>query len=117
MLRVLVVDDEPRVGRLVASVIEEAGHEVATALNGAEAMSLSATTRFNVVVSDVQMPFMSGIQLARELSGRGDSPRIILMSGNLEVLRRAKNLPCVAGVLEKPMTAGAILHLLKEVVP
>ena len=72
MLDVLVVDDDDIVRASVAGAIANAGHRVAEASDGAEALSLLASRAFDLAVCDVQMPGMDGLALFRRL--RHDSP-------------------------------------------
>lgn len=61
--RVLVVDDDERVTRLLRANLTQAGYQVQTAPNGAEAMRLLLQEPFCLVISDVEMPEMDGLAL------------------------------------------------------
>jgi len=63
--RVLVVDDEPEIADMMRSIIEAAGHDVATAESGLVALELLGTARFDAIVSDLRMPDMDGAALWR----------------------------------------------------
>ena len=65
MARILVVDDEPDIRRVVVIVLERAGHVVVTASDGAEAVDLHEHNEFDLIVSDLIMPVLDGIQLAK----------------------------------------------------
>src|SRR5579859_7650718 len=60
---VLVVDDEPGFARAVARVLSAAGFTVTTVGSGSEAAAAIATSAFEVILSDIQMPEMSGVEL------------------------------------------------------
>ena len=62
-LRVLVVDDDERVTRLLAANLSRAGYQVKTAPNGADAMRLLLQEPFHLVVADVEMPQLDGLEL------------------------------------------------------
>ena len=66
--RVLVVDDEPEVGELVAEILRRDGHQVTVALSGEEALGLVRTRRFSAIVSDLRMPGMDGMDLHARIS-------------------------------------------------
>ena len=65
--RVLVVDDAPDVAEMVGVMMTVAGYDVETALSAAAALELAARARFDVVISDIGMPFMNGYELAERL--------------------------------------------------
>jgi two-component system chemotaxis sensor kinase CheA len=65
--RVLVVDDTQFFRQLIKSQLESAGHEVVVATNGSEAFACLAEASFDLVVSDIEMPVMDGLTLARRI--------------------------------------------------
>jgi putative two-component system response regulator len=69
-MRVLIVDDDPVSIEMIAEDLKEYGYEVTTATNGREAFELIRTGRYRLVVSDWQMPHMSGLELCREIRKR-----------------------------------------------
>jgi CheY-like chemotaxis protein len=78
--RVLVVDDE-RVSRMaLCELLRDEGYEVAAAGDGIEALERIATFHPQVVLSDVKMPRMNGIQLRDALAGQAHAPVVVLMS-------------------------------------
>jgi CheY-like chemotaxis protein len=82
VVRVLVVDDEYLVLLLTASMLEDLGCEVETALNGTEALAkLSSEPRVEVLISDVNMPGMSGYELAERATRIRPGLRVVLLSG------------------------------------
>jgi nitrogen-specific signal transduction histidine kinase len=81
--RILLVEDEASVRDLVSRILAAAGHHVLAAGDGHEALRIAqaADPPIELLVSDVVMPGMSGLQLARELRARVPGIRIVLMSG------------------------------------
>ena len=67
MARILVVDDKPDNQALVSLVLEEQGHEVLTAANGREGLQVAIAELPDVILLDVMMPDMSGIEVCRKL--------------------------------------------------
>ena len=80
MPRVLLVDDNGSVLLTLAIALRRRGHDVTTATNGTQALSQLYNHTFDVVVSDVRMPDMSGVQLANLIRRRKHAPRVILTS-------------------------------------
>jgi DNA-binding NtrC family response regulator len=67
--RVLLVEDEPNMARTLAKILERKGYDVAMAANGQEALTKLGDGTFEVVVTDLNMPVMDGMQLLRRLQG------------------------------------------------
>lgn len=77
MIRVLMVDGEPNIRRLCAEELEEEGYLVRTASTGGEIMQLIATFRPEVVILDVRLPDMSGLEAGRIIKGTNRKTRVI----------------------------------------
>ncbi|MGD9805244.1 MAG: response regulator [Hyphomicrobiaceae bacterium] len=109
MARILLADDDKGALDLVRRALELDGHKVVTAEDGSEAQSLMQSGRFDLLVTDVQMPGLDGIALAKDAVARHAGIRIVLMSAYAEGLDRAA--PLVAGgarVLVKPFAIDRI---------
>jgi DNA-binding NtrC family response regulator len=83
--RVLLVDDERTLRRVLARSLTRVGFEVVEVDNGLVALELLSRERFDLVVSDVQMPGMDGIALLEALSTAESAVPVVLISGSLEV--------------------------------
>lgn len=79
MATVLVVDDEEPILSIVAEVVEEMGHRVLRAVNGRDAMALIASTPPDLVVSDVVMPFVDGVELCRTVKSDATTANIVMV--------------------------------------
>jgi len=76
--RVLVVDDEPKIRMFIRANLEARGYEVHLAQDGIEAVEMAARTNPDVVILDVNMPRMNGIEACRRIREWADMPIIIL---------------------------------------
>jgi CheY-like chemotaxis protein len=76
---ILVVDDEEPVRSLLAMVLEDCGYQVCTAVHGAHALELIAQEPPDLVISDVMMPILGGVELCRKVKQEDPVP-VILMS-------------------------------------
>jgi|HubBroStandDraft_1064217.scaffolds.fasta_scaffold26048_4 CheY-like chemotaxis protein len=83
--RILVVDDEEALIRVIARSLRAAGSEVATASDGMRAVDLVANAPFDAIVSDIDMPRMNGIQFLQNLRQRDADVPVVLMTGNPNV--------------------------------
>jgi two-component system cell cycle response regulator CpdR len=111
MSRVLIVDDEESMRMLVARAIAMDGHQTETAQDGAEALEILTREqgRFDLLLTDIQMPIMDGIALA--LATARDFPRltILLMTGFADQRERAYGLNAIAhDVISKPFSVADI---------
>ena len=78
MTSVLVADDDAGLREVLSGALGRAGHEVATARDGREALEVFAEQPFDLVVTDVAMPAVDGHQLVRELRTRSTVPILVL---------------------------------------
>jgi DNA-binding NtrC family response regulator len=116
MGKVLVIDDDPQVRRAVRRLIEMEGHEVAEAENGKVALRQLANDPADLVITDIYMPEMDGIELLAQLRETLPEARLVAMSGGgvlpaYHMLGAAKALGAIA-VIEKPFDIEAVrVHL------
>lgn len=81
--RVLVVDDEPVIRDLTAAALKRAGHHVDTAKDGAEAWGILQLHGYDLLITDYNMPQLSGVELIKKLRAtRMDLP-VILVTGSV----------------------------------
>ncbi|HET8694072.1 MAG TPA: sigma-54 dependent transcriptional regulator [Aquabacterium sp.] len=79
---ILVVDDEPKMGRVLEIMLKKMGHEVFTAQNGREAMDLFEAHQLDLIVTDLRMPVMDGLQLIEALRARQSDVPVIVMTAH-----------------------------------
>jgi two-component system KDP operon response regulator KdpE len=78
MTNVLVADDDPGLREVLGGALGRAGHDVATAADGREALRVFSEQPFDLVVTDVAMPALDGHELVRELRARSAVPILVL---------------------------------------
>lgn len=78
MSRILVVDDEAGIRKVVRDALERSGHEVETAVDGQEALGFLEEQRFDLVVTDLTMPRKGGLELVRETRRLSPVPILVL---------------------------------------
>ena len=115
-LRVLVVDDQPAVCEVVADTIQFAGHEiVGTAKDGIEAVERAKELLPDLVVMDIAMPRMNGVDAMKEILAAKAAKRVLLMSGeyrSLGVTRDEMIRQGAAGFMEKPFNVTELFGML-----
>src|ERR687886_2357446 len=85
--RILVVDDEPAIVDAVSYALRSSGFEVDTSGDGESALEAARTNGYDVLVLDVRLPGLSGIEICRRLRGESDVPILILTAMDAEVDR------------------------------
>lgn len=79
-MKILIVDDEPNLRKSLALLLSEEGYDVATEGSPSAALSLAKSEAFDIVISDVRMPEMDGIELLRRLKEEKIASLVIMMS-------------------------------------
>ena len=79
-MKILIVDDEPNLRKSLALLLSEEGYDVATEGSPSAALSLAKSEAFDIVISDVRMPEMDGIELLRRLKEEKVASLVIMMS-------------------------------------
>jgi two-component system OmpR family response regulator len=79
-LKVLVVDDEPNIRDLLSASLRFAGHQVATAANGTDAITMIAETNPDIVLLDVMLPDISGFGVTKKIRGMGIETPILFLT-------------------------------------
>jgi len=110
--RILVVDDEAHIVQVVALKFRNAGLEVETASDGDEALGMLRRAPFDLVVTDLQMPAMSGIELARAMAARPALACIpvLMLTARGHLLREGEaDSSNIARVVHKPFSPRGLL--------
>jgi len=113
--RVLLVDDEVELTRSLAKVLGRRGLRVTTASNGGEALALFGERRFDLVVLDVKMPQVGGVEVLRRIKAVDPSVEVILLTGHPSVRTAVEGLESGAfDYLLKPPEIETLLAKLEE---
>ena len=81
MKSVLVIEDEELLRALIRDLLVDSGHTVCEATNGDEALKLVAVNKFDLVISDIEMPVKNGIEFLKEFRRLNHSTPVVMMSG------------------------------------
>src|SRR5688572_4098690 len=113
--RLLIVDDEP----LILEVLSEhfkADYEVETALTGADALGAIVRARPDVVMLDINMPRMNGVEVLKDIKQIDDSIAVIMVTANEQVSLAAEALKSGAfGYVPKPFDFRYLNHMLATI--
>ena len=111
--RVLVVDDDPGIRAVLAEFLTDAGHRVATATNGLEALAALSGGPSDVILLDMLMPKMDGWAFAREYRRSPWPHARIIVTAATDAKGRAAEIGA-AGHCEKPFDLDRLLGLIEE---
>ncbi len=112
---ILVVDDEPEIVRLVRSYLEKDGYRVLTAYNGEEALYTARSSKPDLVVLDILMPKMDGMEFTRRIRREQDVP-IIMLTARAEETDRIVGLEMGADdYVTKPFSPREVVARVRAV--
>ncbi len=114
--RILIVDDEPNVRLVFRTALESTGREIAAAEDGEAALTLLAATRVDLVLLDLQMPRLGGMEVLERLRASGDSVPVIIVTAHGSVPDAVAAIKLGAiDFLAKPLTPDALRRAVAEV--
>ena len=120
MARILVIDDQESIRRVVRRALEQDGHEVFDASDGEVGMEILESQSFDVVITDIFMPGQDGIVTLRQVRKRFPKVKVIVISGGdstgmMDLREDAEMLGAVKS-LQKPFNARELMDVVKSVV-
>jgi two-component system KDP operon response regulator KdpE len=108
-MRILVVDDEPQITRVLRASLQSNGHEVTVAADGADALVRFSKSQPELVITDLAMPSMDGIELTREIRQRSQVPIIVLSVRNQDAAKVAALDEGADDYITKPFSIQELL--------
>ncbi len=109
---ILVADDEAHITHVVALKLRNAGFEVLTACDGEEAFELATSRKPNLIITDLQMPYLNGLELCmrlRKTQATSTIPAIMLTARGHALAEADLERTNIRAVLSKPFSPRAIL--------
>lgn len=116
---ILIVDDEQIIADTLSVILSRNGYSVLTAYDGESALKLAQVTPPNLMLSDVVMPGMTGIELAIELKELVPDCEVLLFSGQastVDLLTEARNAGHNFNVLSKPIHPSDLLRSISKAI-
>jgi len=116
--RVLIVDDEIHIIHVVAIKLRNNGYEVISADNGTEALELALKDKPNIIVTDFQMPVMTGLELVEKLRQNEqtkDIPVIMLTARSFAISKEQRENLQISGCLSKPFSPKELLGSIEDI--
>ncbi len=113
--RILVIDDEPHLREVIAKLLKLEGHIAVGVGCGIEGVEMFQTEPFDVVITDLGMPDLTGLEVARKVRELYAEVKVILCTGwNVTVSQAEQQASGVARLLEKPFRLDKLLHLVHD---
>ena len=115
----LVVDDEPRISGLVRDYLDQAGFRVVEAADGAAALDAVRDHRPDLIILDLGLPKVDGLDVIRRVRTNSEVPIIILTAThfNTNPSRQFEKDPRIKAILKKPCETEALAKLVRSLVP
>ncbi len=116
--KILVVDDEIHIVQVIAIKLRNNGFEVLTAENGVQALDIAKTQKPDLVITDYQMPVMTGLEFIeklRQVADAAETPVIMLTARGFAIDDDRKNKLNIASLLSKPFSPREVLGCVEDV--
>ena len=113
-MRILLADDEPVLAELVSMVLRYSGHKVRMTSDGAAALAAYEQEAFDLIITDLWMPKLNGLDLAKTVKAKNPGQKIVLLTGS--VTEGEAKPPEVDFVLGKPVNVDSLTDILSKVV-
>lgn len=115
--RIVVADDEPIVSSTLTEILENEGYDVVSVSDGLAAIATVQAVQPDILLSDVMMPGMNGVEVAKRIRASLPRCRIVLLSGQAatgELLEQARAEGYEFEVLTKPIHPEMLLSILRQ---
>jgi DNA-binding NtrC family response regulator len=115
-MKILVVDDEEGARELFNTILTDEGYDVVLADSGEKALSLFKSTPFHLVITDIKMPLMNGLQLLQEIRKIGSKTDVIMVTayGEVESYLKAMSLGAVE-YINKPIRIKELKRIVNKI--
>jgi two-component system KDP operon response regulator KdpE len=108
-MRILIVDDEPQITRVLRTSLQSSGYEVTLARDGVEALERFREATPDLIITDLAMPQMDGIELTREVRRMADTPIIVLSVREQDTMKVAALDEGADDYITKPFSIQELL--------
>jgi CheY-like chemotaxis protein len=110
--KILVVDDERGIRYLLSDALSDAGFEVSMAKDGQESLDQLKENRFDLVITDINMPRLDGIEMLKQMKLAGRKEKVIIMTANILDLKfEEAEVPLVVKKFQKPFIIDSLLDV------
>lgn len=114
---ILIVDDSASMRQLVSFTLQDAGFNVTQAVDGMDALTKSAPSKADMVITDLNMPNMDGIELIRQLRAKPEykfTPIVMLTTESQDAKKQEGKQAGASGWIVKPFTPDQLVGVVKK---
>jgi CheY-like chemotaxis protein len=111
---VMVAEDEPVVREIVASLLRGLGYDTLEAASAEEALAALSAHRIDVLVSDIDLPDLNGVELAGRLAAKSPATKVLFMSGYGDEGSLPSGIPHGSAFMQKPFTGPALAQKVRD---
>lgn len=114
-IRTLIVDDHPGMRTTLQDILEDYGYEVSSAASGEEAVKACKDSDYDVILMDVRLPGINGVEALKKIKRQSRETRIIMMSAfSMEDLKKRAITEGALTFLQKPLNIPIVIKLIEE---
>lgn len=117
--KILAVDDSISIRKSISFVLTQEGYEVVEAVDGVDGLAKAKEDKFNLVITDINMPNMDGIEMIKQLrqtEGYKFTPIIALTTENQDSKMQEGKAAGATGWIVKPFTSEKLLAIVKKII-
>ncbi|AQX53158.1 two-component system response regulator [Priestia flexa] len=116
--KILIVDDQYGIRILLTEVLQKEGYQTFQAANGFQAIDIAKKQQLDLVLLDMKIPGMDGIEILKRLKGYDKTIKVIIMTayGELDMIQEAKDLGALTH-FAKPFDIDEIRQVVREYIP
>lgn len=114
-MKILLAEDEAQLNRVVTVAMQKSGYEVDSVFNGKEAVDKVKENAYDVIIMDIMMPVMDGLEAVKEIRAMGDKTFIVMLTAKSEIDDKVTGLDVGADdYLTKPFSLKELLARLRS---
>lgn len=114
-MRILLAEDEPQLNRVVKVALESVGYQVDTVFDGEQAISAAKSNPYDVIILDIMMPVLDGIEVLKQIRANGDKTYVMMLTAKAEIDDRVIGLESGADdYLNKPFSLKELIARLRS---
>ncbi len=114
-IRILVVDDEPEMCHLIKQILKREGYQIDVSFSGIEALQKIKSFNYHLLLTDLEMPEVDGIELTRKAKKQNPEIRVIMVTGNATVDADIRSLRHkIDGYIRKPFNISKLRKVVRQ---
>ncbi|MGR3174815.1 MAG: response regulator [Candidatus Scalindua sp.] len=115
-IRILVVDDEPEICHLIERILKREGYQVDVSFSGMEALQMIRSLNYHLLLTDLDMPGVDGLELTRKAKKQNPEIRVIMVTGNTTADLDIRSLRHrIDGYIKKPFDISELKKVVKQI--